>query len=263
MAARAVVTLPLDSASLSFLPLRVRSLQRLRDRGVTVECVDRESPDENAARIETELMLAFQSSGTGDDFEALYEHARGPLLVWITSLASGRRAGLEATELLQDTFVNVYRYAKSFRDHGPRSFRVWSRTIAGNLVRRTRFERRRSWQDMPEGLQEPTDRREGPPAELLGAEDLRLLRHAWLLLLTRYAAAYEQLSERDRVALHLIEVEEYTYQEACRRLNVGLSNLKMILFRARRRIRAAISADFGLPAPRETAERPARLKRAG
>jgi RNA polymerase sigma-70 factor (ECF subfamily) len=208
-------------------------------------------------------MLAFQESGTSSDFEALYDHSRQALLAWVTSLAAGRRAGLDAAEVLQDTFVNVYRYAKSFRDHGPRSFRVWSRTIAGNLVRRGRFERRRSFQDMPAGLQEPTDRRAGPAAELLLAEDERLLQRAWCLLLLRYAAAFEQLNERDRAALHLIEVEGFSYQAACRELRVGLSNLKMILFRARRRIRAAIASDFGVPLPREAAARIPSLKRAG
>lgn len=245
--------------------VHARSLDRLRRRDPDCELRDGESPEEHAARVETRLMLAFQESGSSEDFEALYEQARGPLLIWIASLATGRRAGVDATELLQDTFVNVYRYAASFREHGPRSFRVWSRTIAGNLVRRSRFSRRQSLQDMPEGLQEPTDRRAGPAAELLEDEDSRNLRHAWLLLLVRYAAAYDQLSERDRVALRLVEVEELSYQDACRRLRVGLSNLKMILFRARRRIRAAIAADFGVPLPREPerASEPKRLRRAG
>jgi len=260
---RGVVKLPRIVVAPVRLPLHLSALQRLRQRGVDIELSAGESPEDHAARLETELMLAFRESGTSEDFQALYDHARGPLLLWAAALASGRRVGLEPAELLQDTFVNVYRYAQSFRDHGPRSFRVWSRTIAGNLVRRSRFERRRSFQDMPEGLQEPTDRRAGPAAELLEAEDQRILRHAWLLLLTRYAAAYDQLSERDRAALHLIEVEELTYQQACVRLGVGLSNLKMILFRARRRMRAAISADFGVPLPREASVRPARLKRAG
>lgn len=238
-------------------------IQRLRQRGVAIDPQAGESSEEHAARIETELMLSFQASGSSDDFEALYDHARGPLLLWIASLAAGRRADLEATELLQDTFVNVYRYAGSFREQGPRSFRVWSRTIAGNLVRRSRYERRRSLQDMPEGRQEPSDVRAGPATELLEAEDQRILRQAWILLLARYAAAYEGLSERDRVALHLVEVEELCYQDACRRLGVGLSNLKMILFRARRRIRAAISADFGAPLPRAVDARTPRVRRAG
>ncbi len=243
--------------------LNAGALACLRARGIGIDPEEGESLDACASRLETQLMLAFQESGTSDDFEALYEHARGPLLVWITSLAAGRRTGLDAAELLQDTFVNIYRYAGSFRDQGPRTFRVWSRTIAGNLVRRSRFETRRSFQAMPEGMQEPTDRRDGPAAELLCAEDQRILNHAWMLLLSRYVAAYEELSDRDRKALTLIEVEGLSYQAACRELRVGLSNLKMILFRARRRIRSAISADFGVPLVRETTVRTPRLKQAG
>lgn len=226
------------------LPPHVSALQRLRDRGVILELGFGEGVDEHAARLETEFMLAFQASGSSDDFEALYDHARGPLLAWITSLATGRRNAIDPSELLQDVFVNIYRYARSFRCSGPRSFRVWSRTIAGNLVRRSRFERRRSFQDMPEGLQEPTDRGAGPALELLENEERGLLERAWVLLLARYLAAYEMLSARDRRALHLVEVDGASYQEACATLGVGLSNLKMILFRARRRIRAAIAADF-------------------
>jgi len=251
-----VVTRPLTEVLPVRLPKHLSALQRLCQRGVALEAGAGESVDEHAARLETELMRAFQENGSSADFEALYDQARGPLLLWIGSLASGRRCGIEPAELLQDTFVNVYRYARSFRASGPRSFRVWSRTIAGNLVRRSRFERRRSFQDMPEGLQEPTDRQPTPATALLDAEDRRLLERAWILLLSRYAAAYEQLSPRDQRALVLVEVENASYQDACVTLGVGLSNLKMILFRARRRIRAAISADFlelpvtARPAPR-------------
>jgi DNA-directed RNA polymerase specialized sigma24 family protein len=63
---------------------------------------------------------------------------------------------------------------------------------------------------------------------------------AWAILLLQYARAWEQLGPRDRLALELIEVQGCTYAEASARLGVGLSNMKMIMFRARRRIRAAI-----------------------
>lgn len=230
------------------------ALSPLRPRG---EPTATPTADERALRAETDLMLAFQRSGSSTDFEALYECARGPLLMWIASLASVRSTGVEATELLQDAFVNIYRYAASFRAEGPRSFRVWSRTIAGNLVRRSRHERRRSLQDLPEGLQEPSDRRSGPALALAEDEERLSLARAWFLLLARYAAAFEQLAARDRAALHLVEVEGRSYQDACARLGVGLSNLKMILFRARRRIRAAIAQDFTAAQPAEPARRPA------
>jgi DNA-directed RNA polymerase specialized sigma24 family protein len=62
-----------------------------------------------------------------------------------------------------------------------------------------------------------------------------------MIVLVHYAEAYQQLSARDRQALDLIEVQGLSYASACRRLSVGLSNMKMILFRARRRIRARIA----------------------
>jgi DNA-directed RNA polymerase specialized sigma24 family protein len=56
------------------------------------------------------------------------------------------------------------------------------------------------------------------------------------LLLAAYSEAYAELSERDRRAMQLVEVEERTYRDACVLLGVGLSNMKMILFRARKRL---------------------------
>ena len=52
--------------------------------------------------------------------------------------------------------------------------------------------------------------------------------------------ATQVLGERDRAALHMVEVEGLTYAEAGRRLGVGRSNMKMIMFRSRKRIRAHI-----------------------
>ena len=66
------------------------------------------------------------------------------------------------------------------------------------------------------------------------------LKRAWVLLLLHYAQAYQLLSPRDRRALHLIEVEGLSYSEAGKHLGVGRSNMKMIMFRGRKRLRAHI-----------------------
>jgi RNA polymerase sigma factor (sigma-70 family) len=218
-----VVTLPEHLVVPVRLPLHLSAVRRLEARGVDLALQRGERTEDFEARIETALMVAFRDGGSAEDFEALHDYARGTLLVWITSLAAGRRARLDPSELLQDTFVNVYRYASGFKDHGPRSFRVWSRTIAGNLIRRARWDRNRSLQALPEGLQEPTDRAAGPDRELLDCEERRSVARAWTILLLRYAAAYERLSPRDQRALTLVEIEGRSYQQACRELRVGLS----------------------------------------
>ena len=111
---------------------------------------------------------------------------------------------------------------------------------------------RRSLQDFPEGVQEPADTRAGPARLALVDEERRELSAAWKLLLLYYAAAWRELSPRDRLALELVEVEGLSYAQACERLRVGMSNMKMIMFRARKRIRARIALAMEGGEPAET-----------
>lgn len=227
------------------LPTQVTVLRRLQERGVALECTDGDDLETFEVRLETALMALFRDEGDEGVFEALYQYASGRLLAWIASLAGSRRRGVDALDVLQDAFVNIYRYAKSFRDEDDKSFRVWSRTIVGNLIRRARVHAgTRSLDALPEGLTEPSDRRAGPIDALTQAEDSRSTAQAWLIVLLQYAEAYESLAPRDRLALDLIEVQGLSYAEAGQRLQVGLSNMKMIMFRSRRRIRSQIARRF-------------------
>jgi RNA polymerase sigma factor (sigma-70 family) len=204
-------------------------------------------------------MAMFRDERDEAAFQALYDYARARLLVWIASLIGPRRREPDPLEVLQDAFVNIYRYAGTFRDEDVRSFRVWSRTIAGNLVRRARQPRiARSLDALPEGVGEPVDTGASPAEELVRGEDARAMARAWLIVLLQYAAAYEKLSTRDRLALDMIEVQGLSYAEAGKRLRVGVSNMKMIMFRSRRRIRAIISQRLSMAVNGETELRLAR-----
>ena len=229
----------------SRLPLNTPIARRLRGRGVSLLLLEGEDTDRFDARIETELMALFRDGGDDGAFQSLYDHARARLLLWIAGLTGARRCDPDPLEVLQDSFVNIYRYSKSFRNEDAKSFRVWSRTIAGNLIRRARHKSLvRPWADLPEGTAEPVARRDSPADALVHAEAARATGRAWLIVLLQYAAAYERLSKRDRTALDLVEVQGLSYAEAGARLNVGLSNMKMIMFRSRRRIRSQIARCF-------------------
>jgi RNA polymerase sigma factor (sigma-70 family) len=222
-------------------PANITILRELEMRRVPVRRAVGESDDEFESRLETKVMALFRDERDELAFQALYEMTRESLLEWISGLLHARCTA-DPLEVLQDTFVNVYRYAGSFRDEQPRSFRVWSRTIAGNLVRRrTRRMREPSWQALPDGAHEPADQRQGPPGLLVRDEQQRCVLGAWMIVLSQYASAYRELCARDRMALDLIEVQGLSYSEAGARLCVGLSNMKMIMFRARRRLRARIA----------------------
>lgn len=200
--------------------------------------------------VETALMACFRDTRRADVFDALYARSRGNLLGWILHLLASRGDRRDPLEVLQDTFVNVYRYAGTFREGRARGFRGWSRTIAANVVRRARGRgRNQSLQALPEGLHEPEDRRGGPVVLVARAEQHRSLTGALLLLLLHYAAAYECLSPRDRHALALVEVEGRSYPEAGGILRVGASNMKMIVFRSRKRIRAHMRRAMDVEGP--------------
>lgn len=42
-----------------------------------------ESDDQFSDRLDTELMTRFRDSGRREDFDALYEHAQGRVLIWL------------------------------------------------------------------------------------------------------------------------------------------------------------------------------------
>jgi RNA polymerase sigma-70 factor (ECF subfamily) len=243
--------------SIGPLPHNAAVLARLKTRGVSLSLLPGEPRELGRARLETALMALFRDEREEAAFAALHEFAAPELESWIQlQLAGSRsaRAALDPAELVQDTLVNVYRYADGFRDEHPRSFRVWTHTIATNLLRRAHAWRaRNARQALPEGVREPRDLRGGPTDELLRDEERRSVLAAWMIVLLHYAEAYEQLSPRDRQALELIEVQGLSYATACGRLRVGLSNMKMILFRARRRIRARIAERLGARSTRAAA----------
>jgi len=205
-------------------------------------------------RLGTGLMALFRDERSEESFEALYAFARGAVLAWIQSLLPRGAGHLDPLEVLQDTFVNVYRYPSGFREEHPGSFRVWVRTIAGNLVRRAGFPRPSlAFQELPHGLQEPEDRRSDPAAEAQAVEQHQRLAEAWLLFLAHYERAWSQLSPRDRRTLQLVEVEGLSYQRAGSLLGVGRSNMKMIVFRARKRIAQAMRRSMRAGAPARAA----------
>ncbi len=188
-------------------------------------------------------MTLFQETRSNRVFEALYACSSPSLAGWILHLVAGRPKSGDPAELLQDTFVNIYRYAGSFRSGSGHTFRGWARTIAANVARRARSRTGAlPMQALPEDGLEPADTRQGPVLRLSNDEQSERLRKAWMLLLLHYAAAYAKLSDRDRQAMRLVEVEGLSYEEAGAILCVGPSNMKMIMFRSRKRLRGHVLA---------------------
>jgi RNA polymerase sigma factor (sigma-70 family) len=185
----------------------------------------------------TELMAAFRDSRSQEDFESLYAYTERDVLIWIYSLLRQGSNQLDPSELLQDTFVNVFRYPSSFRDEGASSFRVWVRTIAGNVVRRSRSKlAAKAMAPLVEETLQVADGAPGPESYAAWGEQTAELERAWALFLEVYLEAWSGLVKRDKQALELVEVEGLDYRRAAAELAVRAPNMKMIVFRSRQRL---------------------------
>ncbi|MEL6712361.1 MAG: sigma-70 family RNA polymerase sigma factor, partial [Planctomycetota bacterium] len=165
-------------------------------------------------------------------------------------LARNRRPGADPHDLLQDTFVNIYRYAGSFKPDAPGGFGAWSRTIAANVVRRSGVRPQSAgtlFADCDGAERFVADAAGTPARAAEDREETGQLHAAYLVLLQHYAHAFGALKERDRRALELVEVEGLDYAEVGRRLGTRRSNTKMILFRARKRLLAAMETSLAGP----------------
>ena len=219
----------------------------LEGRGVPAARLPGEARGTFQDRLDTELMALFRDTHSEEAFDALYG---GRVFQWVRWLVRQRRCSIDPVDLVQDTFVNVYRYAHSFRNDSKRSFRCWVRTIAANALRRAlSVLAGSSSQGLPLDLQEPVDPALLPQVRMIESEETDALKEAWVLFLQHYAAAYDSLSDRDRHALALVEVRGFTYAEAAAELQVGSSNMKMIMLRSRRRLQKCMrAAMFGADA---------------
>jgi DNA-directed RNA polymerase specialized sigma24 family protein len=69
---------------------------------------------------------------------------------------------------------------------------------------------------------------------------------AYLITLQMYLEAFNELSEREQQALELVEVENLCYRDASAALRMKVENLKMVIFRARRKMYRHMRRQFAV-----------------
>lgn len=195
-------------------------------------------------RTATALMDLYRRTGSGRAFDLLVALTRDRLLARVRCRARMLGGSVDPEELLQDALVNMFRYPDRFDARRPGAFRAWSSAVVDNAVRR-RLRRRRG-PDVQlrsfDVLEREPYRRVGPAAQAANAEACRRAARAWALFLRLYLAAYHRLNERERLVLHLVEVRGQRYAEVAARMGMRPEAIKMVVFRARRRIFARVAA---------------------
>ena len=171
------------------------------DKAATLECIRRAQAGDVAA------------------FETLYREHSPRIFALCIRLKGGDRS--EATELMQDVFVRVWRRLSTFR--GDSAFSSWLHRLAVNtMLENARSEKRRV-------------------ARVLSMEDTAALpgaaRSSGVDLKVEMEEAVASLPKGARIAFVLHDVEGYQHQEIAAQLSVSIGTVKAQLHRARRLLR--------------------------
>ncbi len=221
-----------------------------------------EPPWSDDAGLATLLMDAFRRTGDRDVFEALIRWAGPGLRARVRSRLRVLGVPLDPSEVLQDAIVNVYRYPDRFLAARPGAFAAWSSTIVDNAIRRHLRQGRRelgvALRD-PELLQEQADATTREPSrEVEDDEQCRATAAAFGLVLQAYLIAFQRLGARERFVLQMVEVRQMRYAELAGVLGIRPEALKMVVFRARKRVHDRLQRLLsGAPGRRERAHAPA------
>ena len=207
--------------------------------------------DSKRDALSTQLMDAFRLHAHRGSFGLLYELNGGPLLTQVSRRLRRYSSRIDALDVLQEVFVNVYRYPHRFNAAREDAFRVWSSTIVRNTVlKQLRGKGAAGQLEVPfEDLSDqPETQAASPLRGAIDTESRLECSQVYVTYLQLYLEFYEMLSERERRALHFVEVDQLSYREAAGEIGIKLENLKMVIFRARRKIHRAMRRVFdGLP----------------
>jgi RNA polymerase sigma-70 factor (ECF subfamily) len=198
-------------------------------------------------------LVARLRGGDAAAFEELVDRY-GASMFRVARLYARERAVAE--EIVQDTWLRVLRSLPEFE--GRSSLRTWIFVILGNCARRRAEQEARSipLADPHAGLERavegdrfftrehprwarcwatPVDGWEGvPERELLSAEAV-----------AQFRTAVAALPEKHAVVITLRDVEGWSAEEVCAFLGITQANQRVLLHRARSKVRGALEEYFG------------------
>lgn len=193
------------------------------------------------------LMETYKNTGDAAVFALLYEQSRGAFLLAIQSQLRRSSHHVDPQDVLQEVFLNIYRYPHRFSSDRSDAFRNWGHRIVRNtLLKFLRGESRRSNQhSLDDDLQCADVRARSPDRIATDGEGAQLVNHAFVLYLDLYLLHFGRLSPKEQRALTLVEVDNRSYREAAAELGIRLENLKMVIFRGRRKIFRGMERSLG------------------
>lgn len=233
---------------------------QLEDLGKRLGSLDATDRD----RLSTALMGVYRDTRANEAFTLLFELNQEGVLRLVYHHLRRSFFTVDASDVLQEVFFNIYRYPDRFDATKPAAFRNWTHSIVRNtaLKHSRRAQRNHvvslgggSDRDDDSLLLDPEDEHAHTPLEEAQQHEAdHELVGAWLLYLHFYLDAYARLTPAEKRALFLVEVKGMPYKEAAVKLELRVENLKMRIFRARRKVYTIMQRRFaGDPAARKAA----------
>lgn len=204
----------------------------------SIEKIDVDSP-EYRDWISTALMHCYKNTGDPHVFGLLYELNVTAFTDAIRSRLRRTASPVDSGDVLHEVFLNIYRYPHRFLADKPESFRNWGHRIVRNtllkaLKREGRHTRMLALDDDLETRPDSDVR--APDRRAENAEIAKVVDQAYLLYLNLYWLHFQRLSPKERRALTMVEIDGASYREAAAELGIRLENLKMVVFRGRRKV---------------------------
>ncbi|MDB4973923.1 MAG: polymerase sigma-54 factor RpoN [Myxococcaceae bacterium] len=147
-----------------------------------------------------------------------------PSLVAFAYRRLGQRQ--DAEDLVQDTWVSALRSAPTFE--GRSSLRTWLVTILSRRIAE-RYRRARAWEPFDE------DSFVALPEQAPERLDLELAAQV-------ATSALASLTDDERVAVTLCDVNDFDREQACESLGVTRGHLRVLLHRGRHKLEAELTA---------------------
>ncbi|WP_407930342.1 RNA polymerase sigma factor [Ignavibacterium album] len=181
-----------------------------------------------------ELILEFQKSNDQKAFEILVERFKNPLVNFVFRFLGDYEA---CVDVVQDTFVKVYRYKDSYTSVA--KFSTWIYTIAGNLARSEYRRRKRNnfFSINSYGEEEETydipDNKMRPDVEAESKFKAQKIQEALM-----------KLKEVYREAVILRDIQGLTYEEIAEILGIEEGTVKSRINRGRAQLQKYLKSIY-------------------
>jgi RNA polymerase sigma-70 factor, ECF subfamily len=202
-----------------------------------------------------EALIAALRRGDADGFATLVDR-HSPAMIRVAMAYVPSRAAAE--EAVQETWIAVMRGIDGFE--GRSSLKTWVFRILVNVAMRTGARERRSMPFSALAAAEDTGEPSVDPDRFLPA-DHELFPGHWAIMPARWptpeegllagetreviAAAIAELPVAQRTVISLRDVEGWSSEEVREALEISAGNQRILLHRARSRVRSAIESYYG------------------